>query len=94
MWSFNLPPIDKSHPCKKDCKDRCVGCKIGCYKLLEYNLFDKKQHTKKRFEYMASEETKMSCKGERGRAYTNRRKSTIEWLRSGNTEHIEHCSSY
>ena len=31
----------KNSPCNKDCKDRCVGCKKGCEKLLFFNLFEK-----------------------------------------------------
>ena len=33
-----------NHPCRKDCKDRCVGCQSKCERLLMYNLFDKEDY--------------------------------------------------
>ena len=34
---------ETSHPCTQHCKDRKVGCKKGCEKLLMYNIFHEKQ---------------------------------------------------
>lgn len=39
---------DSNNPCTKDCQDRVVGCKKGCLKYLEYEMFDAKPRKKVR----------------------------------------------
>ena len=66
---------ETSHPCTSNCKDRKVGCKKGCEKLLMYNIFHKKEYCGHTYAYKPH-------KREEGfnKAFKNRRKRNHTYL--------------
>ena len=68
---------ETSHPCTQHCKDRKVGCKKGCEKLLMYNIFHEKQDCR-----LTYKPTYKFHKREEGfnKAFVNRRKRNHTYL--------------
>ena len=73
----------KNSPCNKDCKDRCVGCKKGCEKLLFFNLFEKIEWKPEEHVYYGA--TRHDDSG-RKEAKKNKKKEHKEYMMSDEIE--------
>ena len=73
----------ENSPCNKDCKDRCVGCKKGCEKLLFFNLFEKIDWKPEEHVYYGASKHDDSGRKE---AKKNKKKENKKYIMSGEME--------